>query len=154
MKQLLIWIFERRLTLLLFPSKGPIMDIWKFRITGYEVGTGVNFQKMMGTRGIQIFEIVRTNGHICIYHLVWYPVNTSWIKQIPIPTLVVGTPGCQNMAPSTWGEILWAKESPRDPTQVGCGRRGCMWWNEVNYEFCNTCSNQKKTFTHLHFIWH
>jgi hypothetical protein len=30
-------------------------------------------------------------------------------KQIPIPTLV-GTPGCQNIAPSTWGERFWAKE--------------------------------------------
>jgi hypothetical protein len=53
MKQLLIWIFERQLTLILFSNK---VRLWIFEILESPVmrwRTGVNFQKMMSTTVIQ-----------------------------------------------------------------------------------------------------
>ncbi len=38
---------------------------WNFKkITGYERGASVNFQKMPGRRGVQVFEKVRPNEHV------------------------------------------------------------------------------------------
>jgi hypothetical protein len=42
------------------------MDTWNFKITGYEVGRGVNFQKMPCKKEVQVFGKVRPSGHICI----------------------------------------------------------------------------------------
>ncbi len=66
------------------PRLNLIMDIWKFKITEYEVRASVYFQKMLGRRGVQVFEKVRPGEYICIY-LVWYLISTPMEKQIPTP---------------------------------------------------------------------
>jgi hypothetical protein len=58
------------------------MDIWKFKIAGYEVGAGVNFQKMLNRKGVHVFEKVRRNMYIFMYP-VWYLVNTQHKNKYP-----------------------------------------------------------------------
>jgi hypothetical protein len=38
----------------ILPGLDLIMDIWKFKITNYEVRPSVYFQKMLGRRGVQV----------------------------------------------------------------------------------------------------
>jgi len=43
---------------------GLIMDIWNFKIIDYVVKEGVNFQKILGKKGILVFEKVKHNEYI------------------------------------------------------------------------------------------